>query len=172
MGHLLAGQNPQAVERLARHNELPGVGMSVLYYPRVHEVRRGRECVPAIVLAVDEQNRQLDLICFLDNDDFIGQTGVPEHVENDRGWALLPSPALDVQKDIADLRADLAALRAMILPADMEKPDEPVLELIDILTGRIEDIEKLANTPAPVPPIAKETPAKPRRRARNVRKSA
>lgn len=169
-GHLLKSVNPDAVERAAAA-PMPGVGTMVLYWPRPAEARRGRFKVPALVMAVDESNRHLDLIVFQEAHDMIDQQRVPEHVENERGWSRMLPVAMgeSVGEVVLALKSDVAKLRNIVL-GDFEVPKQSVIELLDAMDermGKIEDAAKPARLAASEP--AKDARAKVgRRRFRNA----
>ena len=150
MGHLLATVNPEAADRSnGGGRPMPGVGEPVLYHPRAGEVRQGRKVVPAIVLAVDTDNRLLELLIIHAADDMITQNRVAEHVEGDRGWSRLPASgdaALieTMQSHIERLENWNAAFqdRLMSIFGDFLVPKgESVMSLIDKLDGRIGELE-------------------------------
>lgn len=150
MGHLLMTTNPEAAARInGEGRPMPGVGETVLYHPRAGEVRQGRKTVPAIVLKVDQENRQLEIMIIHAADDMITQNQVPEHVEGDRGWSRLAgddhaTTIKEMQAHIQRLENWNAAFQDKIayVFGDFELPEgESIMSLIDKLDGRIGDIE-------------------------------
>lgn len=145
MSHYLATSNPTAAARIGHeHDPLPGIGTPVLYYPRPNDVRQGRTAVPATVLAVDQDNRTLDLLVTYGANDQIDQQRVPERPgDNERGWSLLPSQGDAGSSGGGEgsaLRADLEALRAQIW-GDNEPEDGNMAEALMSAAGDITKIE-------------------------------
>jgi hypothetical protein len=145
MGHLLATVNPEAARQIDDRRPLPRIGQPVVYHPRPSEIRRGRTEIPAIVLAVDEHNRRLELMVMFEAADMITQPSVPEHVAGDRGWSYLPDQVTDeiaaLREENAQLRNKLDVLTAMVC-GDFQMPEgESVLSLLDIQDGRVTALE-------------------------------
>lgn len=176
MGHLLQTSNPEAAARInGEGRPLPGIAETVLYHPRAGEVRQGRKTVPAVVLSVDESNRQLELLIIHAADDMITQNRVPEHVEGDRGWSRLRSGGI---AEVDQLRELVEAQQARIdhlvglIVGDFEVPkDSSIMSMIDSLDSRVGDVEDSALKSAQQaiePSEAKTKPGRVSRRRRGA----
>ena len=167
MGHYLATVNPQAAANI-EERPLPQVGDPVVYYPRPHEVRRGRKEVAAVVTHVDKDNRRLDLVLFYEAADWGDAQGVPEHVGEERGWMrkeVISTVQINRDPDeIAGLRKEIADLRALVL-GDFERPPEAIMHYIEQLDARLDKLEAVATAPAAVIPETpqKRKPGRPRK---------
>lgn len=152
MSTTLATVNPEAAARLADSRPLPGVGEWVIYYPRSGEVQRGRKRLPALVMAVDESNRLLELVIIRGANDVLEQDRIPERMGEDRGWERMAAIATGLPEDapmtfnhapqeVAALREGMDSLRNLIL-GGYEQPDKSVLELVDALDERTDRLER------------------------------
>lgn len=155
MGHLLSSINSEAAERYGER-PLPRVGETVEYYPRQGERRRGRVKAAALVTHVDPDNRRCDLAIFFEGCDVMDQQGVPERVGEDRGWLRLPTAQDNSAEAIAELRKDIADLRAFI----MGEFPQPPMSVLDMLKNVDDRVEVLETRPAAAAP--KRKPGRPK----------
>lgn len=137
MSVMLATQNPEAHERLARNAPLPEVGEPVRYYPRHGERRQGRDAVPAVVVKVDHENERVDLIVIYDAEDRRDMQNVPERRGDDHGFELLPNAAA-VERRLENFMTEMAG----VLFGDQPKPESgSMLEAMGSIWDKLDEIE-------------------------------
>lgn len=150
---------------------LPGVGETVIFYPRPGELRPGRGKHAAIVTASNEEDDTLDLVVIFDYDDFVGQRRVKRRdLDGGMGWEPRPrfAPFVNIPPHdtdtIARLYEELAKTNEKVagifqaLFGSYEVPNEPLLEVIDNHEERLQKLEP--NVSAAKKPEAKPKPAK------------
>lgn len=154
MSHMLATVNKEAADAIGHEHDaapdVPGIGETVVFHPRMGEWRAGRNKFGAIVTWVHDDGT-LDLVVFYDADDFIGQRAVPRRDGEGRGWekpngALLGMAAPSGQPvAIMDLRREVSLLGEQVFgPCVAGKPS--ILETLMDMTARLTALE---NRPKP-----------------------
>ena len=158
MAHLMKTINEDAAKDLGAPDPLPGVGESVVFYPRPGELRAGRGKHAAIVTASNDEDQSLDLVVVYDADDFIGQRKVKRRsLDGGMGWEPLPNrPQVTVNRapqEIAELRElidnatkRLDALHASVF-GDFEVPSESLVEVMGEHEDRMQKIEDMVTPP-------------------------
>ena len=152
MGHLMKTVNPEAAERM-EERPLPIIGEMVHYYCRPGERRRGRTHMPAIVVAIDADNRMLTLVVIWEAQDLGDQERVPERMGDDRGWQRMPRPenvTVNIAPAIDGLRSELLAEMSKLRDAifgDYQVPKKSVLALIDDMDTIVEGLSPSKSAP-------------------------
>ena len=170
MAHLMKTINEDAARDNVAVEPLPGVGESVVFYPRPGELRAGRGKHAAIVTASNEDDQSLDIVVVYDADDFIGQRRVKRRsLDGGMGWEPLPTnktlPARQLveatengglklveltgplEKRIAALEANHTKTVALIL-GEFLPPKESLVEIMGEHEDRMQKIEDAAKTKA------------------------
>lgn len=152
---------------------LPRVATIVIYHPRPGEVIRGRKEVAAIVVARNEAQGTCDLLAFHDAQDWRDCERVPPWDGGaERGFEVVGAAGV-IPADgslgayaqiLDDARNDIASITGIVL-GDFERPELPVLEMINALNERCDELEKkLAAVPVSAAPKAPRKPKAPRSR--------
>jgi hypothetical protein len=163
MGHLLKTVNPDAVAEIELQKRidvpLPKVSDTVIFFPRPGELRAGHGKHAAIVTAVHEEDKTLDLVVVYDADDLIGQRRVPRrNLDGGMGWesksSSVASPndlqaKLDLFRSETSLenegiRAEISALRSIVFGRFQMPEGESIIGIVDEHEDRLISLEKAA----------------------------
>jgi len=161
MAHLMKTINEDAAKDLSAPEPLPGVGESVVFYPRPGELRAGRGKHAAIVTASNDDDQSLDLVVIYDADDFIGQRKVKRRsLDGGMGWepmyatktlpAAVLAPDLEainmLSKQIAELKATVVNLTSAVF-GDFDVPKESLVDIMGEHEDRMQKIEDMVTPP-------------------------
>ena len=171
MSHYLKTINEEAaVEPTAAAVDLPGIGETVIFFPRPGELRAGRGRHAAIVTGQNDDGT-LDVVVIYDADDLVGCRRLARRsLDGGMGWepvrqrqaeAADPMVVSQLLDRVQQLTDRINALTHHVF-GDYEIPKEPLLDVLDEHEQRLEAVEKAAIKAAKpaAASAAKRNPAK------------
>lgn len=140
----------------AAAEDLPPVGLPVVFYPRRGMGRMNLLSFPAVVHRVREDIGKIDLLVYFDVEDTMRLERVVRRSETDteQVWDYIPGTApADKAPDVAAMaheleaiRQELSGLRAMLL-GDFEEPKVSLFAIFADIEARVKALEKAGINP-------------------------